>query len=100
MKKILFFGLAFTLITLAASAQTGPGKDRVEGFRKTEKKGPITRGEKFKLHKNKRDYDRMERRFKRDGHMSRMEKRKLHHKKQQNRHDRFRFKHNHRKRVS
>jgi hypothetical protein len=100
MKKILFFGLAFTLITLAASAQTGPGKDRVEGFRKTEKKGQITRGEKFKLHKNKRDYDRMERRFKRDGHMSRMEKRKLHHKKQQNRHDMFRFKHNHRKRVS
>jgi len=100
MKKILFFGLAFTLVTLAASAQTGPGKDRVEGFRKTEKKGQFTRGEKFKLHKNKRDYDRMERRFKRDGHMSHMEKRKLHHKKQQNRHDRFRFKHNLRKRAS
>lgn len=100
MKKILFFGLAFTLITVVASAQKGPDKDKVDGFRKTEKRGDFTGKEKYKLDKNKRDFKRMDHRFKRDGRLSPMEKRKIHHKKQHNRHDRFRFKHNRHKRVS
>ncbi|MCG2613158.1 hypothetical protein LZZ85_02665 [Terrimonas sp. NA20] len=95
MKKLLLLGTIFTLFTVAASAQKGrdvrPDKHRFET-------GQLTRGERFKLHKNKVDYNRTERKFKRDGHMSRGEKRKLYKMKQHDRHMKYRFHHNNRKR--
>ncbi|MET0466471.1 MAG: hypothetical protein ABW007_25155 [Chitinophagaceae bacterium] len=95
MKKLLLLGTIFTLFTVAASAQKGrdirPDKHRFET-------GQLTRGERFKLHKNKVDYNRAERKFKRDGRLTHMEKRKLHKMKRNDRHTKYRFHHNNRKR--
>jgi hypothetical protein len=95
MKKLLLLGTIFALFTVAASAQKSkdirPDKPRFET-------GQLTRGERHKLHKNKVDYKRAERKFKRDGRFTHMEKRKLNKMKRHDRHMKHRFYHNDRKR--
>jgi len=95
MKKLLLLGTVFALFTVAASAQkveeSRPDKPRFETHR-------LTPGERSKVHKNRMEYKRTERKFSRDGRLNHMEKRKLH---KMNRHDRkmrHRFHHNNRKR--
>lgn len=93
MKKLLLLGTVFALFTVAASAQKGsdirPGKHRFETH-------SLTRGERFKIHKNRMEFKRTERKFKRDGRLSPMEKRKLHKMKRHDRYMKYRFHHNRR----
>ena len=93
MKKLLLLGTMFALFTVAASAQRGkdvrPDKNRFETHQ-------LTRGERFKIQKNRAEYNRHERKFKRDGRLSRMEKRKLYKMKRHDRHMKYRFHHNNR----
>ncbi len=100
MKKILALGVFFALFTVAASAQRNEtglrDKQRIHrGF----ESGQLTRGERFKLHQNDRQYNRTERRFKHDGKLNRYEKKRLNKMKRHDRHQTFRYKHNRRHRV-
>jgi hypothetical protein len=96
MKKLLLLGTVFALFTAAASAQQGkeirPDKHRFDTHQ-------LTPGERSKIHKDRMEYKRTERKFKRDGHLSKMEKRKLHKMKRHNKHMKHRFHHNNRKRA-
>lgn len=98
MKKIIVLGVAFALFTFAASAQKGSTDLRDKRDRKDFKTGQLTHAEKSRLQKNDFRYKKTERRFKRDGRLTPMEKRKLSYMKRHDRHDKFRFKHNDRKR--
>ncbi|PZR27250.1 MAG: hypothetical protein DI535_11395 [Citrobacter freundii] len=95
MKKLLLLGTVFALFTVAASAQKGkeirPDRPRFETHH-------LTPGERSKIHKNRMEYKRTERKFKRDGRLTHMEKRKLHKMKRHDRKMRHRFHHNNRKR--
>lgn len=99
MKRILTLAIAFTLFTVAASAQQRDGKVRKQEIDRRFDNGQLTRGEKYKLHKNDVRYKRSEHRFKKDGKFTRAEKRKLHKMKRHDHKQSFRFKHNDRKRV-
>jgi len=95
MKKLVLLGTIFALFTVAASAQQGknirPDRHRFET-------GQVTPGERFRIHKNRMQYNRTERRFKRDGKVSHREGRRLHKMKRHDRHMNYRFHHNNRKR--
>ncbi len=96
MKKLVLLGTIFALFTITVSAQKGkeirPERHRFET-------GQVTPGERFKIEKNKKQYNRTERKFKRDGRFSYNEKRKLHKMKRHDRHMKKRFHHNNRKRF-
>jgi hypothetical protein len=96
MKKLVLLGTIFALFTVAASAQRG--KD-VRPERHRFETGQVTPGERFKMDRNNRQYNRTERKFKRDGRLSHMEKRKLHKMKRHDRRMKHRFHHNNRKRF-
>ena len=106
MKKIVLLGLTFAIFAITVSAQTGRDeirKDR-DGIRKERvdrkfKSDQLTRGEKFKLHKNDREYSRAKRHAYRDGKLNRFEKRKLTKMRKSDRRQTYRYKHNNRGRV-
>ena len=93
MKKLVLLGFAFTLLIASASAQSIRG-DRNSKSHNGFNDRRVTPGEKFRMKKNDVRYHRTERKFKRDGRLSRMEKRKLYKMKRNDRHDAFRYKHN------
>lgn len=95
MKKILVLGLVLALFTATASAQKGFDRERKHRDFSTHQ---LTRGEKFKLHKNRVQYRKMEHRFKRDGRISPAERKQLYKMKKHDRRDAYRLKHNNRKR--
>ncbi len=106
MKKIVLLGLTLAIFTITVSAQSGRdgfNRDR-DGIRKERvdrkfRSGQLTRGEKFKLHKNDREYGRAKRHALRDGKLTRYEKRKLSKMRKTDRRQSYRFKHNSRKRI-
>lgn len=98
MKRIFAFAIAFTLFTVAASAQKNDAGFRDRQERRGVETGQLTRGEKFKLRQGDRKFDRTKRHFQRDGKMSRREQHKLHNMKRHHRHESFRYRHNRRHR--
>jgi hypothetical protein len=99
MKKILVLGVVFALFTGAASAQTRPDRIRKHRIERGFETGQLTRGEKYRLHKNQMHYRFEKRRALRDGRISPMEQRRLHKMRVHDRRETFRYKHNMRKRV-
>lgn len=99
MKKILVLGVVFALFTVAASAQTGRDRIRKHRIERGFETGQLTRGEKYRLHKNQMQYRFERRRAVRDGRISPMEQRRLHKMRVHDRRETFRYKHNMRKRV-
>lgn len=99
MKKLFFLGVAFTLFTIAASAQQGRnaiGQHRIErGF----ETGQLNRGEKFRLQRNDARFRHEKRHAFRDGRISPREKRRLHTMKRHDRRETFHFRHNSRNRM-
>lgn len=93
MKKILLLGAVLTLFIASASAQ-GP-RERHRGF----DRGQITRGEKFRIEKNRQQFKREKRKAMRDGRITSAERRKLQKMKRHDRREIARYKHNHRRRV-
>ena len=100
MKKILSISLILILLSVAASAQRGPG-DRIRrsyvapGFNN----GQLTRPEKFELRKDAIHYKTAQRNARRDGIVTPLERRRIHRLKCETRRDAFRFRHNGRRRV-
>jgi hypothetical protein len=99
MKKILILGVVFALFTVTASAQTGRDQVRKHRIEKSFKAGQLTRGEKYRLHKNQMQYRFERRRALRDGYLSPVEKKRLHKMRVHDRRESFRYKHNKRKSV-
>jgi hypothetical protein len=99
MKKILLLGAVLTLFIVSASAQ-GP-RDRTRGHRVERgfDRGQITRGEKFRVQKNRQEFKHEKRKALRNGRISSAERRKLQKMKRHDRRDITRFKHNSRRRV-
>ena len=98
MKRIIALGVFFALFTVAASAQRNDAGFKKKGMDRRYETGQLTRGEKFKLHKNDARYHKTKRHFKRDGRISPMEKRKLYKMKRHDRRETFRYRHNDRRR--
>lgn len=99
MKKILLLSLIVTLFAFNADAQRGPERFKRGHVNKAFHDGKLTRGEKMKLHKNDRDYNRAKRMALRDGKLTPREKQKLYKMRKQDRKETYRFKHNARKRA-
>jgi hypothetical protein len=99
MKKIFFLSVAFALFAISASAQKGREVVRKHRIERSFKTGQLTRGEKFRLHRNETRYRIEKRRTLRDGRVTPMEKRRLHKMRTHDRRQMLRYKHNHRKRV-
>ena len=91
MKKLLLLGAIVALFTVTASAQqiSGRTKQRQESFHR----GQLTRGEKFKMHKN-HDYDhkRAQRHSRHGGKFTKAERKRFHKMRKHNRHGAFRHK--------
>ena len=100
MKKIFALGIAIALFTFAASAQRDDVGFRDKQTHRRSESGQLTRGERFKLNQNDRQYNRTERRYRHDGKLSRRERQKLHRMKRHDRHETYRYKHNRRHRHS
>jgi len=100
MKKIICTGFLFVLVSLAASAQKGPG-DRILRHRvaKGIRSGEITRFERLQLRKDVTRYQSVQRQARRDGVITPYERKKIHMLKAKTRRDAFRFSHNRRQRV-
>lgn len=100
MKKIICTGFLFVLVSLAASAQQGPG-DRILRHRVANgiRSGEITRFECLQLRKDITRYRAAQRQVRRDGVVTPYERRKIHMLKIKARRDAFRFSHNRRQRV-
>ncbi len=98
MKKILLLSAILALFVISASAQRG---DRVRSHRveKSFDRGQVTRGEKFRLHRNELRLKSMKRQSLRDGKITKGERRKISKMRKHNRASMFRAKHNGRKRV-
>lgn len=100
MKKIFYLSAILMLLSIAASAQRGPG-DRIlrhrvaQGFRN----GDITRPERHQIRKDAFRYKMAQRNARRDGVITPSERRRIHALKVKTRRDAFRFKHNRRTRV-
>jgi len=93
MKKGLTIVMLMMFISFAASAQrtvrVRPLRDNIQ----------LTRPERMDLKRDAFRYEIMERRAKRDGSVSPYERRKLRRAKQEYRMDRFRYRHNNRRRL-
>lgn len=99
MKKLIVLSAVLTLFIASASAQRPVDRVRKERIERSFDRGQLTRGEKFRLHKNDFRFKTERRRALRDGKITRMEKRRLHKIKRHDRRETFRFKHNGRRRL-
>lgn len=100
MKKLLFLGLILTLFAGALSAQQ-TRNDRFSHQREIQssRHGQLNRVEVRHLRNDGLRYKIARRRALHDGNVSRFERRRLHNMKRDQRRDRFRFRHNNRRRV-
>lgn len=100
MKKILLAAFAFLALSIAATAQKGPG-DRLEKFRTQQgfHDGRISRGERWELRRDGERTKMAMRHARRDGRITPRERRRIHALRAKTRHDSFRFRHNRRHRV-
>lgn len=99
MKKLLVLGVVFTLFVASATAQRPVDRIRKERIERSFDRGQLTRGEKFRLHKNRVHHKVERRRALRDGRVTPMEKRRLMKSKRHDRREMFRLKHNGRRRA-
>jgi hypothetical protein len=100
MKKFIILGLFVTLLTTVAGAQNGPGdRFRHQRIREGYRDGQINRAERFRLHRNEARFKIARRHARRDGVVGPVERRRLHQMKRHQRHQIFRYKHNHHRRV-
>jgi hypothetical protein len=99
MKKILILGVVFALFTVAASAQSGHNRIQRHRIQHGFESGQLTRGEKFRLQKDRVRYNHAKRKALRDGRLTPMEKRRLYAMKRHDSRRTFYMKHNARKRM-
>lgn len=99
MKKILLAGVVLALFTTAASAQIGRNTIQQHKIERGFQSGQLTRGEKFKLQKERNRYNKALRLAMRDGRISPSERRKLNALKRQENRRTFAYKHNDRRRL-
>jgi len=99
MKKLLLAGLILTLLAGTASAQTGSNRIRHQREAQSFRHGQLNRAEVRHLKRDGLRYRMANRRAHRDGRITRFERRRLIAMKRDQRHDRFRFRHNNRRRL-
>jgi hypothetical protein len=99
MKKILLLGVVFALFTTAVSAQRGHDRIQQHRIHKGFQSGQLTRGEKFRLQKDRMRYQKARRMALRDGRLTPMEKRRLYSMKRHDSRRIFYMKHNARRRI-
>jgi hypothetical protein len=95
MKKILSLCALLVLLSVAASAQTRSGNIRRARIARVQ----VTRPERLELRKDAFRYESLQRRSRRDGMVTPLERKRLHKAKRETRTDRFRFRHNRRRRL-
>ena len=100
MKKFFVLSAILILLSVAASAQRGPGErfrrhPIANGFNSRQ----LTRPERFELRKDHFRYNLMQRKAHRDGIVTPFERRRLYMIRQHNRRDLFRFRHNRFRRI-
>jgi hypothetical protein len=94
MKKIFSLCALLVLLSVAASAQT-----RNSNIRRARPRVQVTRPERLELRKDVFRYEALQRRSHRDGVVTPLERRRLHKEKRETRTDRFRYRHNGRRRL-
>ena len=99
MKKIFAIGLVLTLITVAASAQKTPDRDRRFRTEQRFNDKQLNRPERMKLRNDRLRYKNTQRRANRDRFVSPRERRHLMIIRKHNRREAFRFRHNRFRRV-
>ena len=99
MKKIVSLFALFVLVSLGASAQ-GRGNDRLRKARLSRTMNrQLTLPERLELRKDAYRFESLQRRSRRDGVVTPLERRRLLKAKRETRNDRFRYRHNARRRV-
>jgi hypothetical protein len=99
MKKILLFGLVLALFTTAASAQVRSNAVRHHRIESGVHSGQVTRGEKFRLQKDRIRYNQAKRKALRDGRLTPRERRMLNAMKRHDSRRIYVMKHNNRRRA-
>ncbi|MEO5564363.1 MAG: hypothetical protein ABIR18_13035, partial [Chitinophagaceae bacterium] len=89
----------FALFTTAASAQRGKDVTQHQRIHNGVKSGQLTRGEKFRLHKNEARYHHAKRRSMHDGRLTRGERKRLNHLKRHDSRRIYAMKHNTRRKM-
>ncbi len=99
MKRILILGVVLTIFVASASAQDRGDRSRRNSIERGFQSGQLSRGEKFRLRKDRVEYRAEKRKAMKDGRLSHFERRKLATMKRHDRKKMFRMKHNGRRRI-